>query len=551
MTDIFISYARSTEPQAKQIAEALRALGYGVWRDDELPAHRAYAEVIEERLKAATAVVVVWSADAVKSEWVRSEADKARADRKLVQLSLDGSPPPMPFDQIQCADMTDWTGDLDATGWRKVVSSIGDLVGGATSVHFLSVPAPLPLPLPGNPSIAVMPFANLSGDPEQEYFADGMVEEIATALSRIRSIFVIGASSSLSLKGQQMPPQEVARRLGVRYVLEGSVRMAGGRVRIGVKLVDAANGSQIWADRFEDTLDDIFALQDKVALAVAGKIEPAVLNSEIQQAIRRPTDNLSSYDLTLKALPLALTFSKPEVVRALDLFDRATLLDPHYGKALIGAAFCHGLNFANAWSEDPEAHRVKAADKARRGIAAAGDDTMVLQTGAEALSLAGENLEMAIGLADRAISLNPGSGFAWFTSGWLRVILGEIDDGADRLERSMRLDPLSMLRPFQLSFLGLARFDQERFAEAATLLEQSIQLSVSHPLTYPLLAACYGYLGQQDAARRALDKRAMLSAQPIDAFAHWAFRAPRYRQLFLEGIALAELNGPTKLAERD
>ena len=180
MTDIFISYARSTADQAHRVAEALRALGYGVWRDDELPAHRAYAEVIEERLKAAKAVVVIWSDEAVKSEWVQSEADRARTDRKLVQLNLDGAALPMPFDRIQCADLSGWTGDADAPGWRKVVASLGDLMG-VPSAPAVEAPA---LTLPSKPSIAVMPFANLSGDPEQEYFVDGMLVEIVEALSR-------------------------------------------------------------------------------------------------------------------------------------------------------------------------------------------------------------------------------------------------------------------------------------------------------------------------------------------------------------------------------
>src|SRR5579863_10552372 len=233
MSDIFISYARSTEPQAKRVAEALRGLGYHVWRDDELPAHRAYTDVIEERLEAAKAVVVIWSAEAVKSEWVQSEADTARKDHKLVQLTVDGSKLPRPFDRIQCADLIGWTGDLEAPGWRKVVASVADLIGGA---------APSPpsvadaLPLPSKPSIAVLPFANLSGDPEQVYFADGMVAEIVTALTRFNSLFVIGSDSSAAYRGAGKSRKAIAGELGVRYVLEGSVRRAGARVRIIAQL---------------------------------------------------------------------------------------------------------------------------------------------------------------------------------------------------------------------------------------------------------------------------------------------------------------------------
>jgi adenylate cyclase len=197
VSDVFISYARSTASQAKAVAEALRALGYDVWRDDELPAHRSYAEVIEERLQAAKAVVVVWSAEAVKSEWVQSEADQARAAHKLVQLTLDRAKLPMPFDRIQCADLAGWTGDPDAPDWRKVVASVGDLVGGDRSL----APAAAPRKL----SICVLPFANMSGDPEQEYFSDGISEDIITDLSKVSGLSVVARNTpSVSKPNRQM-----------------------------------------------------------------------------------------------------------------------------------------------------------------------------------------------------------------------------------------------------------------------------------------------------------------------------------------------------------
>src|SRR5271154_2333067 len=196
MSDVFISYARSTEAQADQIAAGLRALGYGAWRDDELPAHRAYTDVIEERLQAAKAVVVIWSAEAVRSEWVQSEADTARTDHKLVQLTVDGSKLPRPFDRIQCADLIGWTGDPGAHGWRKVVASVGDLVGGDRS------PAAAPAPTPRKLSICVLPFSNMSDDPEQEYFSDGISEDIITDLSKVSALFVIARNSAFAYKGK-------------------------------------------------------------------------------------------------------------------------------------------------------------------------------------------------------------------------------------------------------------------------------------------------------------------------------------------------------------
>ena len=306
MSDIFISYARSNADVAHDVAEALRALGYSVWRDDELPAHRAYADVIEERLTASEAVVVVWSADAAKSEWVRSEADRARMDRKLVQLTVDGAPVPMPFDQIQCADLAGWSGDLEAPGWRKVVASVADLLGGgAAPASALEAALAGPPPaLPDKPSIAVMPFANLSNDPDQEYFADGMMDEIVTALTRNRALFVIASSSTLAFKGKTASAQDVGRQLGVRYLLEGSVRKSGDRVRIAMKLVDAGDGAQVWAERFDDTLADVFALQDRVALSVAGFVGPAITAVDERRGAGRPTESLGAYDLYLRAVPI-------------------------------------------------------------------------------------------------------------------------------------------------------------------------------------------------------------------------------------------------------
>ncbi|HWD68178.1 MAG TPA: TIR domain-containing protein, partial [Caulobacteraceae bacterium] len=261
MSDIFISYARSTAGQAQQVAEALRGLGYGVWRDDELPAHRAYAEVIAERLQTARAVVVIWSADAVKSEWVQSEADQARADHKLVQLAIDGAKLPMPFDRIQCADLAGWNGDLADPGWRKVAASIAELagVGGAVTA---------PSATPRKLSICVLPFANMSGDAEQEYFSDGISEDIITDLSKVSALSVIARNSAFAFKGKNVDVLQIARQLNVAYVLEGSVRKSGGRVRITAQLIDGARNDHVWADRYDRDLTDIFALQDEISEAI-------------------------------------------------------------------------------------------------------------------------------------------------------------------------------------------------------------------------------------------------------------------------------------------
>src|SRR6185369_4053995 len=240
MSDVFVSYARSTEPQAMKIAAALRAKGYRVWRDDEIPAHRAYADVIEERLKSSKAVVVIWLADAAKSQWVRSEADTARAAGTLVQISVDGTLPPMPFNQIECAELKEWKGDADAFGWRKLEDSVAALVGPLeperTNSHSRRR---------GN-SICVLPFVNMSGDAEQEYFSDGISEDITTDLSKVSALSVTARNTAFMFKGQSVDVCDIARKLGVSDVLEGSVRKAGGRVRINAQLIDGSTGDHLW-----------------------------------------------------------------------------------------------------------------------------------------------------------------------------------------------------------------------------------------------------------------------------------------------------------------
>ena len=208
----------------------------------------------------------------------------------------------------------------------------------------------------------------MSGDPEQEYFADGMVEEIITALSRIRWLFVIARNSSFTYKGQAVDVKQVGRELGVRYVLEGSVRKAGQRVRITGQLIDAVTGTHLWADRFDGSLEDIFELQDKVAISVAGVIEPTLQAAEIRRSAERPTNDLTAYDLYLRALPHWSAYEKERVVEALDLLGRAIERDPHYGPALALAAHCHHLLEVNGWTDDPEANRSKGIDLARQAV---------------------------------------------------------------------------------------------------------------------------------------------------------------------------------------
>ena len=435
MADIFISYASSTAAQAQQIADALRALGYGVWRDDELPAHRAYAEVIEERLAAAKAVVVIWSAEAAKSEWVRSEADRARSDRKLVQLTIDGAGLPMPFDQIQCADLSGWTGDTGTPGWRKVVASIADLMGGAS-------PAQTPANQRAGVSICVLPFANMSGDAEQEYFADGISEDIITDLSKVSALAVISRNSAFTFKGKHVDLPEVARKLNVSHVLEGSVRKAGNRVRITAQLIDGATNDHVWAERYDRDLDDIFALQDEIAQAIVAALKLKLFPEEKKAIEDRGTSSVEAYDLFLRARALLHQQGPAELRRSIQIFNHALALDPAFVPAWRGLHDAH---------RDAIVYAAESAEDALAGMAEAAGKVLSLTPDAwwsHALRaqqfLQQRRWAEAESAARTAVALAPAELDAADTHVYLLGSLGRCEEASKGLEALRRLDPLSL-----------------------------------------------------------------------------------------------------------
>ena len=331
MPDVFVSYARSTENEARILCDALRSRGYDVWRDDELPAHRAYGEVIEERLKSAKAVVVIWSLDALRSQWVRAEADAAREAGTLVQLSVDGTMPPMPFNQIQCADLRSWGGDIESPGWRKVEGSIAALVGPLPDSGGKRGPAN-----GGKISICVLPFANMSGDAEQEYFSDGITEDIITDLSKVSALSVVARNTAFTFKGGALDVKTVAAELGVSHVLEGSVRKAGSRVRITAQLIDGKAGDHVWAERYDRDLDDIFALQDEISKAIVGALKVKLLPKEKKAIEQRGTTNPDAYNLYLMARQHWISGNRGDTRRedvVIRICRQAIALDPNYAKA--------------------------------------------------------------------------------------------------------------------------------------------------------------------------------------------------------------------------
>jgi adenylate cyclase len=403
-----------------------------------------------------------------------------------------------------------------------------------------SAPVEPVLALPDNPSIAVLPFQNMSGDPEQEYFADGMVEEIITALSRVRWLFVIARNSSFTYKGHAIDVKQVGRELGVRYVLEGSVRKAAGRVRITAQLIDTLGGRHLWADHFDGSLEDVFDLQDKVASSVAGVIEPTLQAAESARSAGRPTNDLTAYDLYLRAYAMVLSSAR-QSPGALRLLEEAIERDPRYGPALGWAAHCCLRLLMDGRSQDPEADRRRGADFARRALEAAGNDPSTLSSAAHALAYFGEDIGAMMALVDRALALNPSFARGWHISGVLRLWAGQPDIAIEHVEASLRLSPRARVG-LSLLPIGMAHFFARRFDEAVPKLLLAIQEDPSHPSSYRFLAACYAHMGRLDDAREIVTRlRAIPSVVMSDASQH---RNPEHRELLVSGLRMAAGEAP-------
>jgi adenylate cyclase len=362
-----------------------------------------------------------------------------------------------------------------------------------------------------------------------------MVEEIITALSRIRWLFVIARNSSFTYKGQSVEVNRVGRELGVRYVLEGSVRKAGNRVRITGQLIDTETGAHLWADRFDGSLDDIFELQDKVASSVAGVIEPALQAAETARSAHRQTADLTAYDLYLRASAMVRASAR-RIPEALHVLERAIERDSRYGPALAYAAVCCFRLHDDGLSEDPEADRAKGINFARRALEVTGDDPGIVANAALALAYFGEDIGAMMALVDRALALNPNFARGWFISSVLRKWAGQSDIAIEHSETSMRLSPRASVGT-SLGLMGMAHFLAGRFGEAVPKLLLAIQDDPSFPLSYRYLAACYAHMGRLADARevvmrlRAIDSVVIRDRGPL--------RNPQQRELFLSGLRQA------------
>ena len=347
------------------------------------------------------------------------------------------------------------------------------------------------LPIPDKPSIAVLPFQNMSGDPEQEYFADGMVEDIITGLSRFRSLFVIARNSSFTYKGRAVDVKQVGRELGVRYLLEGSVRKSANRIRIAGQLIDASSGTHLWADRFEGAIENVFELQDQVTASVVGAIAPRLEQAEIERAGRKPTESLDAYDLLLRGLASVYKWTREGNEEALRLFYRAIELDPDFSAAYAAAADCFSRRKGFGWLIDREQEVAEARRLARRAVHLGKDDATVLCDAGLALAYVAGDLDDGAAFLTRALLINPNLAAAWLYSGWAKVWLGEPDQAIEHFAHAIRLSPIDP--PLFLMQLGTAHshFFVGRYDEALSWAKMALrELPDSHAALRAAAASC-------------------------------------------------------------
>jgi adenylate cyclase len=406
----------------------------------------------------------------------------------------------------------------------------------------VAAPADPPLPLPDKPSIAVLPFQNMSGDPEQEYFVDGLVEDIITALSRFKSLFVIARNSSFTYKGRAVDIKQVGRELGVRYVLEGSVRKGGGRVRITGQLINSSNGGHIWADRYDGDFAEIFELQDRVTADVVGAITPKLEQAEIERTARKPTDSPTAYDCYLRAMASFNSVKPGHIKQARDFCYEAMRLAPDFAGAYGMAAFCDALLIGRGelYQQDAVAETQRIC---RQAIELDRDDPVILSRVAWAQAHVARDLEAAAGHVELALVLNPNLAMAWGISGWVQLWSGVPDIAIEHLSRAIRLSPLDPNVRFGSAALAHAYFMSGRNHEAWSSAEKAVRQWATAP-AYRIAAASAAFAGQPGAAARYVGL--LLEVDPERRVSNLAdvlgpYRRPEDIARYQEGLRLAGL----------
>ena len=446
MPDIFLSYNREDQTVARRFAEAFAAAGFDVWWDTTLRAGEAYDQVTEKALKTAKAVVVLWSKRSVDSRWVRAEATLADRQKTLVPVTIEPCERPIMFELTQTADLSHWQGQPADPAWLTFLADLKRFVQTRASAA-----APEPLPVPAGSlaaaidrlSVCVLPFANMSNDADQEYFADGISEDIITDLSKVSALSVTSRNTAFSFKGKHVDLKQVARQLGVSHVLEGSVRKAGNRVRITAQLIAGVSDDHLWAERWDRDLDDIFALQDEISEAIVAALKLKLFPEEKKAIEDRGTTNVEAYDLYLRARALARTYSPTEILRAIEIYREALALDQDFAPAWAGLARALSRAIINAAGD--RAQTLKDREEAfSRALALAPNEWTTQLTLASQLTMQ-RDWATAERTYARASELAPASE-AGVLSG-LAYFLAEVGRSRESVElyrSSLRAEPLAL-----------------------------------------------------------------------------------------------------------
>ena len=534
MSHVFVSYARPDEGLASEVADALREAGFEVWRDDELPAHRAYAEVIEERIKGAKAVVVLWSAAAARSQWVRAEADAARFAQTLIQATLDGTIPPLPFNQIQCADLRAWDGQRSASGWKKLVASVAE------------VAAPPQRPESRRASnrelsVCVLPFQNMSGDPDQDYFSDGISEDITTDLSQVSALEVIARNTAFTFRGQSVDVCEVAKKLGVTHVLEGSVRKVGSKVRITAQLIDGNTGGHVWADRYDRDLDDIFTIQDEISTAIVSALKLKLLPEEQEAIEKRGTTNVEAYNLYLLARQYWITGNHGDArreERVMRICGRAVEIDPHYARAwaLLGMAQS-SLRYGFGRDGDDGYAAANAALTIDPTIAEAHLPMIKRLQDRRQLDQAAAEMEIAIRLGPESWEVNKEAGRFYLLSRDVATAVRHYEKATEVMETDFHAWAM-------LSTCYQALGEEAKLKNAARMMveeaQHAVQQDPSNGAALGILAGGHAMLGEKERAREAIDRALLVDPDNLNM---------RYNFACVLAAGLGDKDGAIKMLE--
>jgi TolB-like protein len=431
-----------------------------------------------------------------------------------------------------------WIETLSGRGYRF----IGPVVAEAFDVAGTRPASASALAIPDKPSIAVLPFQNLSDDPNQDYFADGMVEEIITALSRFQQLFVIGRNSSFAYKGRVVGPKEIGRELGVRYVLEGSVRRSGSRVRITAQLIEAASEAHLWADRFDDSLENIFDLQDRVTSSVVGAIAPKLELAEIRRA-QRKTESLDAYDCFLRGLASFHPSTKTSINEALRLFHCAIDLDPQFAAAYGMAAWCHVRRKGSRWATDPAQEAGEAARLVAKALEFGRDDAVALASAGYSLAYVLGDLHQGSAVLERAVAMNPNFAAALSLCGWPKVWLGQLAASIDLQARAMRLSPRDPQIFLMESATAFAHFCAGRYDEASAWATRAVNNQPNFIMSPAALAASDAHAGRTEEARKAMVRvRELDPTLRISSLAYWTpFQRPEHAATWADGLRKAGL----------